>query len=70
MIATCRLHREDGGWVQTDLRALQCPWHGWSFPLAIDDATNDGLARYPVRIEGDDVQIGLPPVTESAGSRW
>ena len=39
-----------------------CPWHGWSFPLGIEDAPVDGLGRYAVRVEGDDIQIDIAVV--------
>lgn len=42
---------------------LTCLWHGWSFPLAPDTPINDGLCRYPVRIDGDEIQIQLRDVT-------
>ena len=38
---------------------LVCPWHGWSFPLSMEDAPVDGLGRYAVRVEGDAVQIDV-----------
>lgn len=39
---------------------IRCPWHGWSFPLAIEDAPNDGLPRYPLTIDGDAILVELP----------
>jgi nitrite reductase/ring-hydroxylating ferredoxin subunit len=41
---------------------ITCPWHGWSFPLSMDDRPNDGLPRFSVRVEDDVIQIALPPV--------
>ncbi len=45
-------------WVENG--RVVCPWHGWSFPLDPNDPPNDGLPRYRVRIEGDDVFVELP----------
>lgn len=40
---------------------ISCPWHGWRFDLAAGpDAPKDGVIRFPVRVEGEDVLIGLP----------
>lgn len=39
-----------------------CPWHAWSFPLSPEDPPNDGLCRYGVRIEGDEIQIQELPM--------
>ena len=39
---------------------LTCPWHGWQFDLVTGECLEDDrlvLARYPVRIDGDDVLI-------------
>jgi nitrite reductase (NADH) small subunit len=42
---------------------ISCPWHGWRFDLASGpDAPKDGVLRYPVEVDGEDVVIG-PPVT-------
>ena len=42
---------------------LTCLWHGWSFPLAPEEPINDGLCRYPVRVQGDAIQIQLRDMT-------
>jgi len=40
---------------------ISCPWHGWRFDLAAGpDAPKDGVLRYPVAIQGDDIVV-LPP---------
>jgi nitrite reductase/ring-hydroxylating ferredoxin subunit len=61
VISTCRMHREDGGWVQTDLRALQCPWHGWAFELddgrAVFEASGARVRSYPARVAGGRVHV-------------
>ena len=37
---------------------LTCPWHGWRFDLAAGpDAPKDGVIRYPVLVNGDDVLL-------------
>jgi nitrite reductase (NADH) small subunit len=53
------------GYVEGD--AVTCPWHGWRFRLT-DGAWADypkgkvKIACYAVRVEGDDVQIEVPPL--------
>lgn len=46
------------GWVERG--AVQCPWHGWSFQLAPEDAPSDGVTRYPVRVQDGEIQVELP----------
>ncbi len=47
------------GWL--DQGEITCPWHGWTFPLRKQDAErDDGLPRYHVIIEGEDILIELP----------
>src|SRR5438045_110498 len=50
-----------GGFVENG--CVTCPWHFWRFRLA-DGAWADnprlGVAHYPVRVHGADVQIQLP----------
>lgn len=63
VVTTCRLRWRDARWVQTDLRAVQCPWHGWSFGLRDGRAVfagEDSGARvrsYPVRVAGGRVRV-------------
>ena len=61
VISTCRLRREDDRWVQTDLRAVQCPWHGWAFGLddgqALFDDTGARVRSYPARVAGGRVLV-------------
>ena len=61
VISTCRLHREHGRWVQTDLRAVQCPWHGWSFGLddgqALFEDSGTRVRSYPARVAGGRVRV-------------
>lgn len=43
-------------------RVLTCPWHGWGFNLDTGECEEDPclhLERFPVRIEGDDILVGL-----------
>ena len=49
VISTCRLRRRGDEWVQTDLRAVQCPWHGWAFGLTDGQALFDSMERVRVR---------------------
>lgn len=55
-------HVEDG--------AVMCPWHAWRF--CIQDGTwldnpksNLKTDSFPVRIEGDDIQVDVPPLQAS-----
>jgi nitrite reductase (NADH) small subunit len=53
---------EEGGIVT-------CPWHGWRFRLA-DGAWADNprlkIGCYPVRVEGDSIQVQVPaPAAET-----
>lgn len=34
-----------------------CPWHGWSFPLSANGAPRDGVCRYAVRVQGEDIEV-------------
>ena len=50
-----------GGWVENGV--VTCPWHAWRFRLA-DGAWADNprlkIGSYPVRVEGDEVQVAVP----------
>jgi nitrite reductase (NADH) small subunit/3-phenylpropionate/trans-cinnamate dioxygenase ferredoxin subunit len=52
-----------GGYVENEF--VTCPWHAWRFRLT-DGAWADNprgnlrVGCYPVRVEGDDVQIEVP----------
>lgn len=63
VISTCCLRRREGRWVQTDLRAVQCPWHGWSFGLddgrALFDDAGTRVRSYPVRVVGGRVRVRM-----------
>ncbi len=40
---------------------ISCPWHGWRFDLAAEaDAPRDGVIRYPVVVEEEDIIIAAP----------
>jgi len=44
-------------------KRLTCSWHGWEYDVSTGECfTNDWarLATYPVKIEGEEVFIGLP----------
>lgn len=39
---------------------LSCPWHGWTYDLATgecEESDDVSLARFEVRVEGDDVFV-------------
>jgi nitrite reductase (NADH) small subunit/3-phenylpropionate/trans-cinnamate dioxygenase ferredoxin subunit len=43
---------------------VRCPWHGWEFNVCTGERVgnpNFTVACCPVRVEGNQVQIALPP---------
>jgi nitrite reductase (NADH) small subunit/3-phenylpropionate/trans-cinnamate dioxygenase ferredoxin subunit len=54
-----------GGYVEQGI--VTCPWHAWRFRLA-DGAWADNprlkIGCYPVRVEGDQIQIQVPAPPE------
>ncbi len=43
---------------------VACPWHGWSFNVKTGERLGNpdfAVACCPVRVEGKNVQIALPP---------
>jgi nitrite reductase (NADH) small subunit len=36
---------------------LVCPWHGWAFDLATGSENDDGLKRFPVKVENGAVWV-------------
>lgn len=40
---------------------LRCPWHGWDYHPCTGKAPgfDDGVATFPVRVEGDEVFVGI-----------
>jgi nitrite reductase (NADH) small subunit/3-phenylpropionate/trans-cinnamate dioxygenase ferredoxin subunit len=50
-----------GGYV--DNGTVTCPWHAWRFRLcdgAWADYTKMKIGSYPVRVEGDEIQVEVP----------
>ncbi len=51
-----------GGYVEDGI--VTCPWHAWRFRIT-DGTWADNkrvkIGSYPVRIEGDDILIGVDP---------
>ncbi len=44
-----------------DGTTVSCPWHGWAFELdCVGKAPRDGVERYRVVREGDDLFVELP----------
>lgn len=43
--------------------AVTCPWHGAQFDLpsgkALTPPAPEGVTRYPVRVEGDDIKLEI-----------
>jgi nitrite reductase (NADH) small subunit len=59
-----------GGYLEKGI--VTCPWHAWRFRLT-DGAWADNprlkIGCYPVRVEGDQVQVEVePPVPRPGGS--
>jgi nitrite reductase/ring-hydroxylating ferredoxin subunit len=61
--AYCPHQRWPLKWGATEGTTLVCGLHGWCFDLGTGDALEPPLAEclqvYPVRIEGDVVQVGI-----------
>ena len=57
---------EDASLSKGSLHAdcVKCPLHGSRFRLssgeALDEPAEEALNTYPVKIEGDDIMVGLP----------
>ncbi len=52
-------HVEDG--------TVACPWHGWRFRLcngAWADNPRLKVNAYPVRVSGDEIQVGTEPLVD------
>ena len=49
---------------------LACPWHGWIYDVRTGQCAfpprGQAVARYPVRLDGDNVWVELP---DAAGAR-
>lgn len=47
------------GWLEGT--EVTCPWHGWSFDVRLcEQDPNDGVCRYKVLVEGEDIKVELP----------
>ncbi|MBI2810014.1 MAG: Rieske 2Fe-2S domain-containing protein [Candidatus Melainabacteria bacterium] len=48
---------------------VTCPWHGASFDLTTGNGVGGpcggGVASYPVRITGDDIELGFEETAQS-----
>ena len=58
----CGGHFEDG--------AVSCPWHAWRFSVKDGTWLDNPKVKtdsYPVRIDGDNIQVQLPPREEPTG---
>jgi toluene monooxygenase system ferredoxin subunit len=52
----------DGNW-DVDTNRLQCPGHKWEFDMTTGAGINPAgcqLYEYPVKLEGDDIVLGIP----------
>lgn len=45
--------------------AVTCPWHAWRFSVKdgtwLDNPRGIGTDSWPVRLEGDSIQVAVPP---------
>lgn len=51
------------GFFESDLQAVTCPWHAWRFSVKDGTWLDNPKIRtdcYPVRIDGDSIQIQVP----------
>jgi 3-phenylpropionate/trans-cinnamate dioxygenase ferredoxin component len=57
---------EQGPLVEGELEGdvVTCPWHSTEFNVftgeVVDGLTDEPIAVYPVRVEGDDIQVERP----------
>jgi nitrite reductase/ring-hydroxylating ferredoxin subunit len=56
-------------------KKLTCSWHGWRYDVSTGACLTNHwakLATYPVKIEGEDVYVGLPEETtvEKLAEDW
>ncbi len=59
-----------GGYIENG--TVTCPWHAWRFRLsdgAWADSPRVKTGCYPIRVEGDEVQVQLPPAKPLPGKR-
>ena len=50
------------GWIEGN--ELTCPWHGWTFDVRpCEPDPNDGLCRYRVQVDGNQLSIEIPDET-------
>jgi len=48
---------------QLEGKRVTCSWHGWQYDISTGRCLNNDwakLATYPVKVEGEDVFVGLP----------
>src|ERR1700682_4966552 len=51
-----------GGYVENNI--VTCPWHAWRFRVTDGtwaDCPRVKIGSYPVKVEGDDILIGIEP---------
>ena len=47
------------GWLEGT--EVTCPWHGWTFDVThCDEDPKDGVCRYKVHVDGDDIKVEIP----------
>jgi nitrite reductase (NADH) small subunit len=54
------------GWIEG--ATVTCPWHAWSFDVRDGKMTLGDFARvtrFPVRVEQDDIYVGVEPLPDA-----
>ena len=46
------------GWMEG--MEVTCPWHGWTFDVRPDAPPTDGLCRYKVQVNGNELFVEIP----------
>ena len=52
----------DEGRIDPGTGEVHCPWHGWTFDVRTGQCTSspgDGQKKYPLKVEGEDIFVGL-----------
>ena len=55
-----------------DQKSVTCTWHGWRFSLETGcglDGNRSKVGRYPVRISGENVEVGIPRSNSTHGEQ-
>lgn len=59
---TCKHRGGPLGEGELDGTTVTCPWHGWAYDVTTGESADDPechVDRYEVKVEGDDVLVGV-----------